>query len=176
MVVKGGKNKGAKRALEKVPSDSPLPSPRVGVVNSPPMPSCKKGKDGGKTGVLKNEVPARKKKIRFPKSIAVVITLPPGLERKCIKYAEVITEAKSQIRLLDFGIVIRYRVAITGGWILEVLGAKGVAKADCLAEKLQTALAQREVKISGKNGRTTDHRPGRFGNSDRDRKGRPDNE
>lgn len=58
-------------------------------------------------------------------------------------------EARRKVRLEEVGIShVRPKIAVTGTIILEVPGENSAAKADQLAEKLQAALADKEVRIT----------------------------
>ncbi|KOC59251.1 hypothetical protein WH47_12561 [Habropoda laboriosa] len=76
----------------------------------------------------------------------MVVTVLPGGKRKV---AEVISDAKSKIKLSDLGIsTIGPRRAITGAMILEIPGEGGAAKADALAAKMAEIVGGDDIKIA----------------------------
>ena len=92
----------------------------------------------------------KKRKLRAPRSAAVVITLQPEAEEKGLTYADVINNAKSQIALQDLGIPVglRFRPTVTGARLLAVTGEANAEKADAFAAKLSEVLSPEEVRIS----------------------------
>lgn len=83
----------------------------------------------------------KRKKIALPRSAAVVITLTQEAVEKGITYTEVLTKAKNAINLTELGIDgIRSKVTATGARMLELPGTGSSAKADLLAERLQSTL------------------------------------
>lgn len=59
------------------------------------------------------------------------------------------TEARRKVRLEELGIThVRPKIAATGTIILEVPGENSAARIDSLAEKLPTALTDKEVRIA----------------------------
>lgn len=117
----------------------------------------KKAVDNGKTGVVPaatatlssageaTKRKGKKIKIRTPRAAAVILTpATEGLTR-----AEIMMEARSKVRLEDLGIThVRPKIAATGAVILEVPGENSAERADLLAERLRTALVDKEVRIS----------------------------
>ncbi|XP_039763841.1 uncharacterized protein LOC120636406 [Pararge aegeria] len=89
------------------------------------------------------------RKLRPPRSAAVVLTLQPGAEEKGVTYATVLNEAKKRIVLPDLGITaLRFKRAAAGGRILEVPGASSSDKADSLAQKLKEIMSDDVVRVS----------------------------
>lgn len=63
-------------------------------------------------------------------------------------YAEVISGAKSRVKLDDHGITdVFMKQAMTGGFLLEIAGPDRAMKAESLAAPLRPALADKDVKI-----------------------------
>lgn len=91
----------------------------------------------------------KKKKIRPPRAAAIVITIPQELATKGETYGRILAEAKDKIDLSGLGVdALRFRVAQTGGRILEIPGKDGAEKADWLAGELQKTLAETEVVVT----------------------------
>lgn len=64
-------------------------------------------------------------------------------------YAQVLAGARQNINLADLGIAnLKFRVAQTGGRVLEMAGSGGAEKADLLADRLRATFADRGVKIA----------------------------
>ncbi|XP_017792998.1 PREDICTED: uncharacterized protein LOC108574863 [Habropoda laboriosa] len=81
-----------------------------------------------------------------PRTAAIVIAALPGATRKV---GEVISEAKTKIKLADLSIEgIRSRRAITGAMILEIPGEGEAAKADALAAKMVEMVGGPDIKIA----------------------------
>ncbi|KYQ52276.1 hypothetical protein ALC60_08611 [Trachymyrmex zeteki] len=108
---------------------------------------AKRGSGVSKGGPVGGPKASDKKppKLRAATSAAVTITCADQSA-----YAEVVNKARSSICLKDLGIEdLRPRRALTGALIFEVRGPESKAKADCLAEKLSAALAERDdVRVS----------------------------
>lgn len=93
-------------------------------------------------GTPKVAKPKRKKNLTLPRSSAVVITLHAEALDRGVTYTDVLTRAKEAIDLTELGIEgVRSRQAATGARILELPGASSGSKADLLAKKLQSTLA-----------------------------------
>ncbi|XP_052742337.1 uncharacterized protein LOC112057814 [Bicyclus anynana] len=91
----------------------------------------------------------KSRKLRSPRSAAIVLTLQPGAEEKGATYAAVLKEAKEKIDLSDLGITaLRFRRAATGGRILEVPGATSEKMADSLAHKLREVISEEFLRVS----------------------------
>lgn len=91
----------------------------------------------------------KRKRVRPPRSAAIVLTLSQDAAKEGRTYAGLLAEAKGKIDLSELGVEsLRFKVAQTGGRILEVPGADGAAKADRLAEQLRTILPSQEVRVS----------------------------
>ncbi|XP_045765820.1 uncharacterized protein LOC123867684 [Maniola jurtina] len=89
------------------------------------------------------------RKLRPPRSAAIVITLQPGAEEKGASYSKVIQKAKENISLSDFGVAaVRFKVAATGARILELPAASGGEKADALAHKIREVVGEEFVRVS----------------------------
>ncbi|XP_072949830.1 uncharacterized protein [Epargyreus clarus] len=89
---------------------------------------------------------AKQRLPRVPKSAAVSVTVPEGLN---VTYAEVMNTAKGHIKLADLGIAeLRQKKALNGGLLLEVAGEDCAGKADALAGKLQDAVGEMGVKVA----------------------------
>lgn len=112
-----------------------------------------KGKAATKSDAqLEPKVKARPKsgrrKLRPPRSAAVVLTLQPEAEAKGVTYAKVLAEAKDKVNLTDLGITnLRFRRAVTGARVLELPGATSGEKADKLAKELAEKLGD-GVRVS----------------------------
>ncbi|XP_063369314.1 serine/arginine repetitive matrix protein 1-like [Cydia amplana] len=89
------------------------------------------------------------RKLRSPRSAAVVLTLHPDAEEKGVTYAQVLSKAKENIDLERLGITaIKFKRAATGARILEVPGATNDEKADSLAKELAEKLGEDIVRVS----------------------------
>jgi hypothetical protein len=108
------------------------------------------GKGGKSRKATKGTTPARSeaRKLRPPRSAAVVLTLQPEAEARGVTYAKVLAEAKEKVNLADLGIAnLRFRRAVTGARVLELPGATSGEKADKLAKELAEKLGE-GVRIS----------------------------
>ncbi|XP_063628957.1 uncharacterized protein LOC134800388 [Cydia splendana] len=89
------------------------------------------------------------RKLRPPRSSAVVLSLQPEAEEQGISYKDVLATAKAKVDLADLDIQsIRFKVAATGARLLEIPGASSGPKADKLAEKLCQLFKSEMVKVS----------------------------
>ncbi|XP_063372175.1 uncharacterized protein LOC134660374 [Cydia amplana] len=89
------------------------------------------------------------RKLRPPRSSAVVLSLQPEGEKKGLSYKGVLDTAKEKINLAELEIQsIRFKVAATGARLLEIPGASSGPKADKLAEKLCQLFDSELVKVS----------------------------
>lgn len=103
-------------------------------------PKSKGGSSSTAGGPVKKKI-----KIRPPRSAAVILT--PTVST--LSRAEVMAEARRRVKLEEIEITyIRSKIAATGAIILEVPGEDSAPKADRLAERLRTALADKEVRIT----------------------------
>ncbi|XP_063634877.1 nascent polypeptide-associated complex subunit alpha, muscle-specific form-like [Cydia splendana] len=93
---------------------------------------------------------AKAKKLKPPRTAAVVLTLQPEALQKGVTYKEVITEARTKVQLTDMDIPggLRFRRAATGACILEVPGVSSGDKADKLAEAIQQQIGLEKVRVS----------------------------
>ncbi|KOB72047.1 Gag-like protein [Operophtera brumata] len=136
MTVEEGWTKVVRRGAKKAGGSQPLvptSSAPVKVTSAAPKRSKK----------------AKVKKLRPPRSSAVVITLQPGAVEKGESYAKVLAEAKAKIDLSSCGITgLRFRKAATGARILEVPGVTSSDKADALAQKLRESLDGEIARVS----------------------------
>lgn len=98
---------------------------------------------------LKPKKKGRKKRLRAPRSQAVILRLHPEAIEKGLSYREVLAEARASIDAGALGIPIeKVRSAITGAKILIVSGEDQIAKADLLAEKLKEVLSSKRVTVT----------------------------
>jgi hypothetical protein len=89
------------------------------------------------------------KKLRPPRSVAIVLSILPEAEKNGITYKSVIEEAKKKVNLSELDIEsVRFKVAATGARMLELPGATSASKADKLAEKLREVFSSEEVRVS----------------------------
>ncbi|XP_061729460.1 uncharacterized protein LOC133534384 [Cydia pomonella] len=89
------------------------------------------------------------RKLRPPRSAAVVLTLHPDAEGKGVTYAQVLSRAKENIDLEQLGITaIKFKRAATGARVLELPGAANGEKADSLAKELAEKLGEDIVRVS----------------------------
>jgi hypothetical protein len=89
------------------------------------------------------------RKLRPPRSSAVVLTLQPDAEEKGVTYANVLAKAKESINLKLLGIsAVKFKRAATGARVLEVPGTASGEKADALAKELAEKLGSDIVRIS----------------------------
>ncbi|XP_022824875.1 uncharacterized protein LOC111355320 [Spodoptera litura] len=109
---------------------------------------AKKANKKARTAAVQSDK-IKKRKLRPPRSTAVMITLQPGAEEKGLSYASILTQAKISIKLEELGIEgIRCRETVTGARLLQIPGASSGPKADALAEKLRTSFPSDDVKVS----------------------------
>nr|XP_053600403.1 uncharacterized protein LOC128669528 [Plodia interpunctella] len=88
-------------------------------------------------------------KLRPPRSAAVLIQLQPDAQKRGVTYKEVLSDAKSKLRMSELGIGgISIRAARTGARLLEIPGLDRGAKADALAKRLGEVLDAATVKVS----------------------------
>lgn len=91
------------------------------------------------------------RRLRPPRSAAVVITLQPAAAERGVTYAAVISEARSKINLASLEInQLRFKRAVTGARVLEVAGASAASgdKADALAKKLKEVIGSEVATVS----------------------------
>ncbi|XP_039761291.1 uncharacterized protein LOC120634623 [Pararge aegeria] len=142
---------------ENVPGPNKPTQEKNNVRESRPAPTClpseghwekvKQPQQQGRPQLRPQEKLERK--LRPPRSAAVVLTLQPGAEEKGVTYATVLNEAKKRIVLPDLGITaLRFKRAAAGGRILEVPGASSSDKADSLAQKLKEIMSDDVVRVS----------------------------
>ncbi|XP_048003187.1 uncharacterized protein LOC125239613 [Leguminivora glycinivorella] len=164
-----GKGKGKKSApkpsAKATATESPLPP-----AAEPPRPAAATSTDegwkvavGGRKKRRKaaaatrarapQPVPQRAKpkarRLRPPRSAAVVLTLQPEAIESGVNYAQVLSRAKETVNLEQFGITaLRFKRAAAGGRVLEIPGAASGEKADLLAEALTEKLGSDVVRVS----------------------------
>ncbi|XP_059047979.1 uncharacterized protein LOC131843367 [Achroia grisella] len=96
----------------------------------------------------KESAKPKKRRLRPPRSSAIVLTIQPEAEKGGLTYSSVLREAKDKISLAELGITeLKFKPAITGARILEVPGDSG-EKADLLADKLASVLPEGSVRVS----------------------------
>ncbi|CAG9568343.1 unnamed protein product [Danaus chrysippus] len=90
----------------------------------------------------------KQRRLRAPKSAAVVITLQPEATDRGVSYKDVLERGKKRIDLaaMDIGAV-KFKVAVTGARMLEVSGSGCKEKANLLADRLKEVLAE-DARIS----------------------------
>ncbi|CAG9783509.1 unnamed protein product [Diatraea saccharalis] len=95
------------------------------------------------------EKPKAKKKLRLPRTAAVVLTLlPKGVENE-LSYGKVIADAQAKIDTAALGIPpIKMKAAANGARILEVPGEGKVQNADTLAKKISELFPPDEVLVT----------------------------
>ncbi|XP_063620669.1 uncharacterized protein LOC134793074 [Cydia splendana] len=149
--AKKGKKKKGKTAQ---PADAPR-EPRP----LPPVPAnvdetwtkvVKKGtKKKATSPPTQQAAPKKARKLRPPRSAAIVLTLKPEAEGGKTTYADILKEARSKIDLKELQIEgVRFKRAVTGATIIEVPGATSSEKADALADKLREKLNNEVVQVS----------------------------
>ncbi|XP_037866497.1 polyhomeotic-like protein 1 [Bombyx mori] len=90
-----------------------------------------------------------KKRLRAPRSQAVVLKLQPEAASRGLTYRSVLAEARAKIDLESLGIPVqRIRSSLTGAKVLVVDGGDQVEKADLLANRLKEILPAEGVEIS----------------------------
>nr|BAA19775.1 Gag protein [Bombyx mori] len=91
----------------------------------------------------------KKKRLRPPRSQAVIVKLQPEAVERGVTYRAVLAEARAKIDTAELGIPIqRIRSAVTGAKVLVVDGADQNEKADLLAEKLREVLPSDSIVVS----------------------------
>lgn len=88
--------------------------------------------------------PTKKKKVRLtpPRTTAVVLNLHPEAKERGVTYAQALLRARESFHLDELGIPhVKIKTSATGAKILEIPGAASGSKADCLAERLKSVLA-----------------------------------
>lgn len=148
------KEKGKKASSSSAPVP---PAPRNGDGEWQVVERRKKGKKkGSQQSPSNNSVsarpsktkPSKPRKLKPPRSAAVVVTLQPEAVEKGVTYADALSKAKAEISLADLNLPpLRFRRAATGARILEVPGATSDEKADQLAAKLTEVLGE-DAKVS----------------------------
>ncbi|XP_061385242.1 zinc finger CCHC domain-containing protein 3-like [Danaus plexippus] len=107
-------------------------------VTKTPAPQPKK-KAGPKEGP---------KKVALPRSQAVMLKLRPEAAAKGASYLSVLLRAEKEVDKKELGIgPLKIRATATGARIIEVPGSTSADKADALAAKLRSVLAE-EVEVS----------------------------
>ncbi|CAG9578917.1 unnamed protein product [Danaus chrysippus] len=103
---------------------------------------------GQKKAVPPPKKEPKQRRLRAPKSAAVVITLQPEATDRGVSYKDVLERAKKRIDLaaMDIGAV-KFKVAVTGARMLEVSGSGCKEKANLLADRLKEVLAE-DARIS----------------------------
>nr|XP_032525084.1 uncharacterized protein LOC116776090 [Danaus plexippus plexippus] len=106
------------------------------------------------------------KKVTLPRSQAVMLKLRPEAAAKGASYLSVLLRAEKEVDTKELGIgPLRIRSTATGARIIEVPGSTSADKADALAAKLRSALAEEvvvsrpvkftDVRVTGLNDATT---------------------
>ncbi|XP_047993923.1 uncharacterized protein LOC125232337 [Leguminivora glycinivorella] len=153
---KGGKTPAAAAAAapsSATPGPRPLP-PAPANTNEEWSAVTRKKSKGAITQVGSQPRPKKpnkpkSRKLRPPRSSAVVLTLQPEAEAKGVTYGQVLIRAKENIDLKSLGInAIKFKKAATGARLLEVPGSDSGEKADSLAKELCEKLGEDLVKIS----------------------------
>ncbi|XP_062525560.1 uncharacterized protein LOC134199210 [Bombyx mori] len=91
----------------------------------------------------------KKKRLRPPRSQAVIVKLQPEAIERGVTYRSVLAEARAKIDPAELGIPIqRIRSAVTGAKVLVVDGADQYEKADLLANKLREVLPSDSIVVS----------------------------
>ncbi|XP_048005723.1 uncharacterized protein LOC125241345 [Leguminivora glycinivorella] len=158
-----GQEECAETVSEGHPTESPLPP-----ATEPPRPAAATSTDEGwkvavggrkkrrKAAATKAKAPQpapqrakpKARRLRPPRSAAVVLTLQPEAEANGATYAKVLAVAKDKVKLSDLGISdLRFRRAATGARILQLPGVNSGVKADKLARELAEKLGE-EVRVS----------------------------
>ncbi|XP_069362846.1 uncharacterized protein [Maniola hyperantus] len=108
-----------------------------------------KKKAAPKPKASRNTAKAARRKLRPPRSAAVVITLQPEAEERGLTYKEVLTQAKTKIDLAGLGVPgVRFRQSATGARVLEVPGEANNEKADSLAQKLRELIPEGIARVT----------------------------
>ncbi|XP_048005629.1 uncharacterized protein LOC125241282 [Leguminivora glycinivorella] len=168
---KKGKGKGKGKKSAPKPSakatagtKSPLPP-----ATEPPRPAAATSTDEGwkvavggrkrrkKAAATKAKAPQpapqrakpKARRLRPPRSAAVVLTLQPEALESGVNYAQVLSRAKETVNLEQLGITaLKFKRAAAGGRVLEIPGADSGEKADSLAEALTEKLGSEVVRVS----------------------------
>nr|XP_037871048.1 uncharacterized protein LOC119629402 [Bombyx mori] len=97
----------------------------------------------------RSSVKRKEKKLRPPRTQAVVLKLQPEAVERGLTYRTVLAEARAKVDPGALGIPIqRIRSAVTGSKVLVVEGADQSAKADLLAQKLREVLPTEGVIVT----------------------------
>ncbi|XP_025261901.1 uncharacterized protein LOC112637121 [Camponotus floridanus] len=142
---KAAKAKGGAGAPPKAKAPKPgPPSKQGGKTGKGPT------KRGGKGPQSQRTNPAKPRKIRPPKTAAVLLsTDPSGGGEKPAALGEAIAGVRSSIKLTEFGIAsLKPKKAAGGGLLFEVPGPDSGPKADKLAEALRPLLEPKGVRVS----------------------------
>ncbi|XP_049877835.1 uncharacterized protein LOC126375036 [Pectinophora gossypiella] len=111
------------------------------VASSPATQPAKSNSAPAKESTKLKPKPKKKVKLRPPRTAAVVITLQPEAVEQGLSYDKVLSSARDRIQLKDIGIAgLKFRQAVTGARVLEILGQENEEKADRLASKLKEVL------------------------------------
>lgn len=90
-----------------------------------------------------------RRRVRQPRSAAIVLTLSPEAEAKGESYARILADARSVVKVEEHGLrAVGLRVAQTGARVIEVPGSDRAEKADRIAEDLRAALSGRGVTVA----------------------------
>nr|XP_032519923.1 uncharacterized protein LOC116772009 [Danaus plexippus plexippus] len=106
------------------------------------------------------------KKVALPRSQAVMLKLRPEAAAKGATYLSVLLRAEREVNTKELGIgPLKIRSSATGARIIEVPGSASADKADALAAKLKSVLAEEaevsrpvkftDVRVTGLNDATT---------------------
>lgn len=137
-VVKKGKGKG--KGKSSTPASTPAPAVKPSVTAGPTANSTERpaAKEAGK----QTAKPSAKRKLKAPRTAAVILSLQPEAAEKGQTYSSVLQAAREKINIEELGIDrIRFRQTATGARMWEIPGSDRVAKADRLAESLREALS-----------------------------------
>lgn len=120
---------------------------RSSTVTAPPQPTPKA--PGTEPKKRKKKVEKRKPRPARPlKTAAVTLTTVASGTDQSVALKEAMMRARESIQLEELGIeAILPRRAVTGGLILEIPGPEGASKADALAEKMRSVLADSGVRV-----------------------------
>ncbi|CAG9581134.1 unnamed protein product [Danaus chrysippus] len=109
------------------------------VVSVPKKPAPQQKEAGPKEGP---------KKVMLPRSQAVIIKLRPEAAARGASYLSVLLKAEKEVDRKELGIgPLKIRATATGARIIEVPGSTSADKADALAAKLKSTLAE-EVEVT----------------------------
>lgn len=147
-VVRKGKRKTSAKTGPPVAAAALAPAPNGRPAKARKPPAAGPGSGGGGLAQLRRGA-RKRRRIRRPRSAAIVLTLPSDASEKGLTYFQVLNELTEKISLGDHGIPgVTMRKSQTGGRIIEVRGPEMTAKADSLAAGIRMALAGKGLKIT----------------------------